>query len=154
MGKILSTSANLEYIIFHIQVKMNNTKNEPSKSSSSSRVGEETSCAPYSRGSSLEDGHAKNSEYGKAPPTSLETTSIGIETFRAHVSDTRNSTLEKIPEVNENPQVKDSPKGLRRLLKFGKKNHSSATGHNVESDHANEIGATNEGSVILSDGNI
>jgi len=154
MGKTISTSANLEYSIFQIQVKMNNTKNEPSKSSSSSHVAEESSRAPYSRGSSLEDGHAQNSEYGKAPPTSLETTSTGIETFRAHVSDTRNSTLEKIPEVNENPQVNESTKGLRRLLKFGKKNHNSATGHNVESDHTNEIGATNEGSVILSDGNI
>jgi hypothetical protein len=157
MGKMLSTSVNLEYIIFQIQVKMNNTKNEPSKSSSSSHVAEETSRAPHSRGSTLEDGRARNSEYSKAPPTSLETTSIGMETFRAHVSDTRNSTLEKIPEVNENTQVKESPKGFRRLLKFGKKNHNSATGHNVESDHANEIGAngsTNEGSVILSDVNI
>lgn len=135
---------------------MNNAKNEPSKSSSSSRVAEETYRAPYSRGS-LEDRFAQNSEYGKAPPTGLETASIGLETFRAHVPDTRNS-LEKIPEVNENPQVKESPKGLRRLLKFGKKNNNSATGHNMESDHSNEIGAhgsssSNEGSVILSNEN-
>ncbi|MCI21425.1 myosin-2-like, partial [Trifolium medium] len=79
-------------------VKMNNTKNEPS-SSSSTCIAEETYRAPYSRGSSLEDRCTRNSEYGKAPPTNLEAASIGTETFRAHVSDTRNSTLEKIPEI-------------------------------------------------------
>ncbi|GAU25215.1 hypothetical protein TSUD_17270 [Trifolium subterraneum] len=122
-------------------VNMNNTKNEPSKSSSTCIV-EETYRAPYSRGSSLEDRCTRSSEYGKAPSTSLEAASIGTETFRAHVSDTRNSTLEKIPEVNENPQAKESPKGLRRLLKFGKKNHNSDTGSNMESDNARiEIGA-------------
>ncbi|XP_045809122.1 COP1-interacting protein 7-like isoform X2 [Trifolium pratense] len=122
------------------KVKMNNTKNEPSNSSSTF-VAEETYRAPYSRGSSLEDRRTQNSEHGKAPPTSLDT-AFGTETFRAHVSDTRNSTLEKIPEVNENPQAKESPKGLRRLLKFGKKNHNSDTGSNMESDNARiEIGA-------------
>jgi hypothetical protein len=89
---------------------------------------------------------------------SLDAASIGTETFRAHVSDTRYSTLEKIPEVNENPQAKESPKGLRRLLKFGKKNHNSDTGSNMESDNAridgseaNKIGAnssSNEGSIF------
>ncbi|KAL5066888.1 hypothetical protein RYX36_017775 [Vicia faba] len=132
-----------------LKVKMNNTVKESSKSSSTStRVAEETYRASYSRGSLLESRFTRNSEHGKAPPASLETASIGVETFRAHASETRNSTLAKIPEVNENPQVKESPKGLRRLLKFGRKNHNASNGRNMESNHAiidgseaNEIGA-------------
>jgi len=78
-----------------------------------------------------------------------------METFRSRVSDSRNSTLEKIPEVIEKPQVKESPKGLRRLLKFGKKNHDSppAAGRNsIDGSKANEIGKSgspNEGRMIL-----
>lgn len=153
MVEILSTSANFEYIIFQNQVKMNNTEKEPAKSSST-RIAEGTYRASYSRGSSLEDHCTQNSGYGKTPPMSLETASIGTETFRGHVSDTRNSTLEKILEVNENPQVKESPKGLRRLLKFGRKNHNSATGSSMESGNAiGANGSSNEGKVILSNGN-
>ncbi|CAL5208017.1 unnamed protein product [Lathyrus oleraceus] len=140
-----------------LKVKMNNTEKESSKSSStSSRVAEETYCAPYSRGSLLESRFTRNSEHDKAPPASLVTTLIGVETFRAHASETRNSTLVKIPEVNENPQLKESPKGLRRLLKFGRKNHNSANGRNMESNHtnidgseANEIGANGSSSEVF-----
>ncbi|CAK8570690.1 unnamed protein product [Lathyrus sativus] len=139
-----------------LKVKMNNTEKESSKSSSTStRVAEETYQAAYSRGSLLES-RTQNSEHGKAPPGSLETASIGMETFRAHASEARNSTLAKIPEVNENPQVKESPKGFRRLLKFGRKNHNSANGRNMESNHvnidgseANEIGANGSSSEVF-----
>ncbi|XP_058753476.1 COP1-interacting protein 7-like [Vicia villosa] len=139
-----------------LKVKMNNTEKESSRSSSTStRVAEETYRAPYSRGSLLES-RTRNSEHGKAAPASLETASIGMETFRAHMSETRNSTLAKIPEVNENPQVKESPKGLRRLLKFGRKNHNTANGRNMESNHANidgseanEIGANGSSSEVF-----
>ncbi|KAK7393713.1 hypothetical protein VNO78_22277 [Psophocarpus tetragonolobus] len=130
------------------KVKMNDTQKEPSKSSSIP-ITEEIYHAPYARVSSLDDHCTRNSECSKAPPTSLDNALIGMETFRSRVCDSRNSTLEKIPEVIEKPQVKESSKGLRRLLKFGKKNRDSPTaGHNTESDHAsidsskaNEIGA-------------
>ncbi|XP_061361308.1 COP1-interacting protein 7-like [Gastrolobium bilobum] len=144
----IETSENQSHVQpISTKVKMNKTEKEPSKSSTIS-IAEETYHAPYARVSSLEDRCTRNSEYGKAPPTSLETASTGVEAVRAHVSDSRNSTLEKIPEVVEKPQVKESSKGLRRLLKFGRKNHNSATaGHNMESDStsvdgskANEIG--------------
>ncbi|KAL2991604.1 hypothetical protein AAZX31_10G004100 [Glycine max] len=129
------------------KVKTNDTGKEPSKSSSI-HITEETYHAPHARVSSLEDRCSRNSEHGKAPTTSLDSASIGMETFRSLVSDSRNSTLEKIPEVIEKPRVKESSKGLRRLLKFGRKNHDSPTaGRNMESDNtsidgseANEIG--------------
>ncbi|XP_061370798.1 COP1-interacting protein 7-like [Gastrolobium bilobum] len=133
------------------EVIMDYTGKEPSKSSSVCIT--ETYHAPYARVSSMEDPSTRNSEYGKSAPTSLETAAIGVETVKAHVSDTRNSTLEKIPEAIEKPQVKESSKGFRRLLKFGKKSHSSATAggnmesHNVSIDgsEADEVG-TNDSS--------
>ncbi|TKY53755.1 hypothetical protein E2542_SST25297 [Spatholobus suberectus] len=129
------------------KVKTNDTEKGPSKSSSI-HITEETYHAPHARVSSLEDRCTRNCEYSKAPPASLDSASIGTETFRSRMSDSRNSTLEKIPEVIEKPKVKESSKGLRRLLKFGRKNHDSpAAGCNMESDNAiidsseaNEIG--------------
>ncbi|KAG7991784.1 hypothetical protein I3843_02G095900 [Carya illinoinensis] len=100
-------------------------------------MAEKPHLAPFARVSSLEDPCTRNSEYGRAPPTSSEIVTTGTETVKALVSDSRNLRLEKIPESLEKPQLKDSPKGFRRLLKFGRKNHSSATGeHNIESDNA------------------
>ncbi|XP_020204291.1 COP1-interacting protein 7 [Cajanus cajan] len=123
------------------EVKMDNTEKEPSKSSSLSIAGE-TYHAPYARVSSMEDPSTRNSEYGKATPTSLEAAAIGMETVKAHVYNIGNSTLEKIPEANEKPQVKESSsKGFRRLLKFGKKSHSSAAERNTESDNASVEGS-------------
>ncbi|KAK4266167.1 hypothetical protein QN277_027129 [Acacia crassicarpa] len=115
------------------EVKSDGVKKGPSNSG----IDKEAYHAPYARVSSMEDPCQRNSEYGKAPPTNTGIVPSVTETVRAHVSDSRNSTLEKIPEVVEKPQVKESSKGFRRLLKFGKKNHSSATsGHNMESDNA------------------
>ncbi|KAK4539216.1 hypothetical protein RGQ29_031939 [Quercus rubra] len=83
-----------------------------------------------------------NSEYSKAPPVSSEIMTTGTEIVKALVSDSRNLRLEKIPESLEKPQVKESSKGIRRLLKFGRKNHSSATGErNTESDNASVTGS-------------
>jgi hypothetical protein len=121
------------------EVKMDNTEKEPSKSSSIC-VAEETYHAPYARVSSMEDPSTRNSEYGKAAPTMLDTAAIGADAGKARVSDIRNATLEKIPEASEKPQVKESPKGFRRLLKFGKKSQSPTT-RNVESDNVSIDGS-------------
>nr|KYP37575.1 hypothetical protein KK1_041231 [Cajanus cajan] len=123
------------------KVKANDTEKEPSKSSSI-HITEETYHTTHARVSSLEDRCTRNSEYSKAPPTSLDSASIGMETFKSRVSESRNSTLEKIPEVIEKPQVKESSKGLKRLLKFGRKSHDSPTGGcNMESDNASIDGS-------------
>ncbi|XP_057957924.1 COP1-interacting protein 7 [Malania oleifera] len=98
--------------------------------------------APYARVSSLEEPCTGNSEYGKAPPTSLEMPTTMADTTRAIVSDSENLKLERIPEALEKSLVKESSKGFRRLLKFGRKNHSSATGdHFAESDNASVSGS-------------
>lgn len=107
----------------------------------------------------MEDPSTRNSEYGKAAPSSLETAAIGVETVKVHVSNIGNSTLEKIPEAIEKPQVKESSsKGFRRLLKFGKKSHSSAAERHTESDNvsiddeADEVGtnsSSNEGNMLI-----
>ncbi|XP_058770758.1 COP1-interacting protein 7-like [Vicia villosa] len=120
------------------EVKMDNTEKEPSKSSSIC-IAEEAYHAPYARVSSMEDPSTRNSEYGKAAPTSLETAAIGTDTGKARVSDLRNS-LEKIPETTEKPHVKESAKGFRRLLKFGKKSHSPTT-RNTETDNVSVDGS-------------
>ncbi|KAI4345821.1 hypothetical protein L6164_012913 [Bauhinia variegata] len=134
----------------YTEVKVDSVKKEPSKSSSIG-IDEEAYRPPFARVSSMEDPCTGNSEYGKAPPTSLENTDVGMETIRAHVSDYRNSTLEKIPEAIEKPQVKE-PKGFKRLLKFGRKNHSSATSGsdhvNIDGSEADEIGANNSSNEV------
>ncbi|QCE07603.1 hypothetical protein DEO72_LG9g2623 [Vigna unguiculata] len=125
----------------YTEVKMDHTEIEPSKSSSLGISGE-TYEAPYARVSSMEDPSTRNSEYGKAAPTSSETAAIGVDTVKAHVSNIGNSTLEKIPEAVEKPQVKESSsKGFRRLLKFGKKSHRSAAERSTESDNVSIDGS-------------
>ncbi|KAK9288027.1 hypothetical protein L1049_016472 [Liquidambar formosana] len=109
---------------------------------SSMSIAEKPYQAPFARVSSLEDPCTRNSEYGRAPPTSLEMATAGAETVKVHVSDFKNLKLEKIPEASEKPQVKESSKGFRRLLKFGRKNHSSAAGErNSESDNVSANGS-------------
>lgn len=97
------------------------------------KIAEKPYQAPFARNSSLEDPCTEISEYGKATPTNLEMPTTGTDTVKAHVSDFKDTKLEKIPE--EKTQVKES-KGFRRLLKFGRKSHSTAAGDQyTESDN-------------------
>ncbi|KAB2092649.1 hypothetical protein ES319_A02G044500v1 [Gossypium barbadense] len=116
------------------KVNVSNTEKEPSKLTSSS-VTEKPYQAPLARVSSSEDSCSEVSDHAIAPPTRLQAAAKESESVRARVVDSKNLKLEKIPEVPDKHQVKESPKGIRRLLKFGRKNHSSATSeHRIESD--------------------
>ncbi|XP_020531021.1 uncharacterized protein LOC18447171 isoform X1 [Amborella trichopoda] len=81
--------------------------------------------APYARNSSLEDPRTSNLEYGKALPLASEMESTPLEIMKAHVVDSTGG-LEHTTESMEKPSGKEPSKGFRRLLKFGRKNHSSA----------------------------
>ncbi|KAL0388440.1 UNVERIFIED_CONTAM: COP1-interacting protein 7 [Sesamum radiatum] len=72
--------------------------------------------------SSVEDPCTDQASCGKAPQVSSEMVAR-VEIVKAHASDIK--TLNKNPVV-EKTLSKEPSKGLRRLLKFGKKNHTSS----------------------------
>ncbi|KAE8708481.1 putative serine/threonine protein phosphatase 2A regulatory subunit B''delta-like isoform X1 [Hibiscus syriacus] len=124
-----------DYAAIHAPGNVSNIEKESSKFTCTS-VAENQYQAPLARVSSLEDPCTKISEYDRASPASMKAPAIiDLENVRALVDDTSDLKLEKIPEVLDKPQVKESSKGFRRLLKFGKKNHSSTRSeHSVDSN--------------------
>ncbi|KAK4405897.1 COP1-interacting protein 7 [Sesamum angolense] len=74
------------------------------------------------RNASVEDPCTDQASCGKAPQVSSEMVAR-VEIVKAHASDIK--TLNKNPVV-EKTLSKEPSKGLRRLLKFGKKNHTSS----------------------------
>ncbi|GMI72052.1 hypothetical protein like AT5G43310 [Hibiscus trionum] len=112
------------------EVQKANVSDTEKELSKFTNVTEKQYQAPLARVSSMEDPCTEISEYDRAPPAAT----TNSENVRALIADTNNLKLEKIPEVLDKPQVKESSKGFRRLLKFGKKNHSSARSeHSVDS---------------------
>lgn len=107
--------------------------------------------APYARVSSLDDPCTVYSDCSQAPPPSLYSNETEQETVKVLVPE------KKISEVSEKSQAKESAsKGLRKLLKFGKKSQSSSTSeHHTESnsneDHEPAVTAatTSEGKNLL-----
>ncbi|KAM3326789.1 COP1-interacting protein 7 [Capsicum chacoense] len=82
--------------------------------------------APYARVSSIEDPCTRNLDFVKAPLSSSDTGSTVKEIAKAHAPDIHTVRVDDNPEAAERTQAKESPKGLKRLLRFGKKNHNSA----------------------------
>lgn len=106
------------------------------------KVSEEPYQAPYARVSSMEDACTSNTEDGKAQPTAIPVKATETEVAKVHIASSKEFKPERVPETLAKMQIKDSPKGIRRLLKFGKKSHSSGTGdRNVESDNASVNGS-------------
>ncbi|KAI3459526.1 hypothetical protein Pfo_016189 [Paulownia fortunei] len=101
--------------------------------------------APYARVSSLEDPCTQQTEYGKAPLASLELLSRAEETVKTLVPDVKALKMDKNQVTSEKTFVKESSKGLRRLLKFGKKNHtSSSVDQSVDSECTSGDGIEND----------
>lgn len=142
------------------QVTKGNASDEMLKSPSII-VSEKPYKAPFARASSLEDPCTSNLEYSKAPAISSELDII-TETVKAQISESTNiNSPELIHGSLEKLRGKESSKGFRRLLKFGRKNHSSAVGeHKMDSDkfsiddsaiedHAGTDGSLNEGRIPI-----
>ncbi|XP_010523166.1 PREDICTED: uncharacterized protein LOC104801554 [Tarenaya hassleriana] len=87
--------------------------------------------APYARVSSLEDPSTGN--YSWAPPTSIPINGTEQETVKVLVPESKTAMLEKITEASsDKAQMKESTsKGLRKLLKFGRKTNNSMDSDNV-----------------------
>ncbi|CAN4091101.1 unnamed protein product [Withania somnifera] len=81
--------------------------------------------APYARVSSIEDPCTRNLEFVKAPPSSSDIGSTVKEIAKAYAPDIHTVRVDNNPEGAERTQVKESPKGFKRLLRLGKKNHTS-----------------------------
>ncbi|CAE6223046.1 unnamed protein product [Arabidopsis arenosa] len=88
--------------------------------------------APYARVSSLEDPCTVYSDCSQAPPPSLYSNETEQETVKVLIPE------KKISDASEKSQTKESAsKGLRKLLKFGKKSQSSSVSeHYTESNNA------------------
>lgn len=109
--------------------------------------------APYARVSSLEDPCTNKSEYGKALPTvSLDLRAPGAQSFKAQIADTSNSKLEKTTDPADKSS-KESTKGFKRLLKFGRKSNTSSerdsdnvsVGGSDADDYASKPASSSEG---------
>lgn len=104
--------------------------------------------APFARVSSLEDASTRNSDYGKALPNIQGM----MSTSKAYVIKEKTYRVDSIPETSVNDITyridsisetsgkshgKESSKGFRRLLKFGKKSHNSLGGdESIDSESA------------------
>ncbi|CAA0818223.1 COP1-interacting protein-related [Striga hermonthica] len=90
--------------------------------------------APYARVSSLEDPCTHKTEYRKASQGSAEVVSCAERTVRTLVPDVKTTKTVKDHAHLEKVSMKESPKGFRRLLKFGKKNHTSSIDQSIDSE--------------------
>uniref|UniRef100_A0A0E0KLX3 COP1-interacting protein 7 n=1 Tax=Oryza punctata TaxID=4537 RepID=A0A0E0KLX3_ORYPU len=94
--------------------------------------------APFARVTSLENDSAIIHAYPHALPVQESETPVHAESIRAQVLDPVSTvSVEETPEANEKPRNKES-KGFRKLLKFGRKSHTSIT---MDSDASSVDGA-------------
>ncbi|KAJ6828775.1 uncharacterized protein M6B38_361180 [Iris pallida] len=115
---------------------VNDIPKDESQFFSHSSVTENLYQAPYARATSLEDPSPNNLEYSGTPAVlNSGMTSVHNESVKARVSSFSDSSpTEQTHESSEKPRSKES-KGFRKLLKFGKKSHTSSSGEgNIGSD--------------------
>lgn len=135
---------------------MHDNAEDESKKSLEVDVTDKTYQPPYARATSLENPAIGNLLDETVPVVDQQMMSVGFEITKAHVpADILNSTPEdQIHDIFEKPRSKEPSKGLRKLFKFGKKNHTSASGeHNLESD-CSSVDDCTVLSAVAADGNV
>ncbi|KAM0941890.1 hypothetical protein DsansV1_C15g0132421 [Dioscorea sansibarensis] len=116
---------------------MHDNAEDESKKSPEVNVTDKTNQPPYASAASLENPVISNLHDETVPVVDREMMLVGSDITNARVpADVLNSTpVDQIHDIFEKPRSKEPSKGLRKLFKFGKKNHTSASGeHNLESD--------------------
>nr|CAD1819074.1 unnamed protein product [Ananas comosus var. bracteatus] len=116
------------------EVVIDYAKDESQKSLSLATLGGPYQ-APFARLSSIEDSAAKNSTYTEPLPAYASETATHAETTTARVPNSSYiSSIDQAQETHEKPRTKES-KGIRKLWKFGRKSHASASSEgNPDSD--------------------
>ncbi|XP_009382002.2 COP1-interacting protein 7 [Musa acuminata AAA Group] len=117
--------------------------NKPQKFSNSTTA-EKPYQAPSARATSLKDPViTKSGSDGDLPASESEIVAMPAESKMKHVSGFENPSLgNQTHETHEKPRSKET-KGFRKLLKFGRKSHSSASGEgNLQSDASSVGGQT------------
>lgn len=113
--------------------------------------------APYVRQTSLADPVTANMDYdGDLSAREPEMVAIHAENTKTQGFSFENSSLgDQNHETHDKPRSKEA-KGLRKLLKFGRKSHSSTSGEgNLDSDvssvddHTVPAGSSNDGKILI-----
>lgn len=114
---------------------------------------------PYAHNSSIEEPCTRNSEYSKAPPAVSDLASA--EPTKAHANDAKTVRVYNSRDASAKTQLKEQPRGLRRLWKCGKKNQSLIASDKIlesdsksvnglkQDDHATSTTSSSEGNVNL-----
>lgn len=126
---------------------------EPQKFSNSTGV-EKPYQAPYARTTSLEDSTASNVEYAQVPPVlNSEMAIMHSESIKARVPNFAlgSNFVDHANELSEKPWSRET-KGFRKLLKFGRKNHNSATGEGNQESDASSVDEHTIAAASLNDG--
>ncbi|MQM06556.1 hypothetical protein Taro_039381 [Colocasia esculenta] len=108
------------------EVNMDHSNDAKNKNSG---VSDKSYQAPYARATSLEDPCTRNIEYVKVPlRISAESASTAADTIKVHMPDPADASGEHIHETLEKARGKESLKGFKKLLKFGRKSHGATSG--------------------------
>ncbi|XP_072959207.1 COP1-interacting protein 7-like [Typha angustifolia] len=127
--RAVENSANLKLVdqLNSCEVGIDYLKDKTQNFSSSVLV-EKSYHAPYARATSLEDPATRNLACHESLPVLESKTAMHVESVKAQVSNSPDVDLvDQTHETYEKPQSKES-KSFRKLLKFGRKSQTTASG--------------------------
>lgn len=140
-------------IIFVPDQVVNNLPKDVSQNFSES-ITENFYKAPYARATSLEDPTVSNLEYSAGSRMQSELAPFPTESIKPRVKFSDSTLIDQSNDSIEKPRSKES-KGFRKLLKFGRRSHSSASGEaNGDSDGSvtddqTEAASSNDGKIVV-----